>query len=70
MENGNETGFSLIGIGPGRVESMTIEAVEVAKNADVRLYEAYTALWPEVTSTTKVHRPQCLRTDLPALLEL
>ena len=47
MEYGNETGFSLIGIGPGRVEAMTVEAVEVAKNADVRLYEAYTALWPE-----------------------
>ena len=47
MENGNETGFSLIGIGPGKVESMTIEAIEAAKNSDVRLYEAYTALWPE-----------------------
>ena len=47
MENGNETGFSLIGIGPGKVESMTIEAIETAKNSDVRLYEAYTALWPE-----------------------
>ena len=47
MENGNETGFSIIGIGPGKVESMTIEAIEAAKNSDVRLYEAYTALWPE-----------------------
>ena len=34
-------------MGPGKVESMTLEAVEVAKNADVRLYEAYTALWPD-----------------------
>ena len=34
-------------LGPGKVESMTLEAIEVAKNADVRLYEAYTALWPE-----------------------
>ena len=31
----------------GKVESMTLEAVEVAKKADIRLYEAYTALWPE-----------------------
>ena len=45
--NGSMTGFALIGMGPGRVESMTVEAVEVAKNADIRLYEAYTALWPE-----------------------
>lgn len=47
MDNGGTTGFALIGIGPGKVESMTLEAVDVAKNADVRLYEAYTALWPE-----------------------
>ena len=47
MENGSMTGFALIGMGPGKVESMTLEAVEVAKKADVRLYEAYTALWPE-----------------------
>ena len=47
MENGSMTGFALIGMGPGKVESMTLEAVEVAKKADIRLYEAYTALWPE-----------------------
>ena len=47
MENGNDSGFFLIGIGPGKVGSMTLDAVERAKNADVRLYEAYTALWPE-----------------------
>ena len=29
-------GFALIGMGPGKVESMTLEAVEVAKNADIR----------------------------------
>ncbi len=34
-------------MGPGKVDSMTFEAVEVAKNSDVRLYEAYTALWPD-----------------------
>ena len=47
MSVGMESGFALIGIGPGKVESMTLEAVEFAKKADVRLYEAYTALWPE-----------------------
>ena len=47
MSVGMESGFALIGIGPGKVESLTLEAVEFAKKADVRLYEAYTALWPE-----------------------
>ena len=47
MKSDDRTGFALIGMGPGKVESMTLEAVEVAKNADVRLYEAYTALWPD-----------------------
>ena len=47
MKSDDETGFALIGMGPGKVESMTLEAVEVAKRADVCLYEAYTALWPE-----------------------
>ena len=47
MGDGSKTGFALIGIGPGKVESMTLEAVELAKKADIRLYEAYTALWPE-----------------------
>ena len=36
MENGSMTGFALIGMGPGKVESMTLEAVEVAKKADIR----------------------------------
>ena len=47
MKSDDETGFALIGMGPGKVESMTLEAVEFAKRADVCLYEAYTALWPE-----------------------
>ncbi|MGB2425826.1 MAG: diphthine synthase [Candidatus Poseidoniaceae archaeon] len=47
MKSDDGAGFALIGMGPGKVESMTLEAVEVAKNADVRLYEAYTALWPD-----------------------
>ena len=38
-------GLVLIGIGPGGVGGMTLDAIEAAKNADVRRYEAYTALW-------------------------
>ncbi len=37
----------LIGMGPGTVDSMTNEAISVAKSADYRRYEAYTALWPD-----------------------
>ena len=47
MTEGNDTGFALIGIGPGSVGSMTLDALNIAKKADVRLYEAYTALWPD-----------------------
>ena len=47
MTDGKKTGLALIGIGPGKVSSMTLEAVELARHADVRLYEAYTALWSE-----------------------
>jgi diphthine synthase len=36
----------LVGMGPGRISSMTIEAKNAAKSADFRRYEAYTALWP------------------------
>ena len=42
-----QTGLVLVGIGPGTVETMTTEAIEIAKAADFRRYEAYTALWPE-----------------------
>ena len=42
-----QTGLVLVGIGPGAVEAMTTEAIEIAKTADFRRYEAYTALWPE-----------------------
>lgn len=41
------TGLLLIGIGPGRLSGVTVEARDAAKAADVRRYEAYTALWPE-----------------------
>jgi len=52
MTAGNSTelpksGLLLIGMGPGRISSMTIEARNAAKSADFRRYEAYTALWPE-----------------------
>ena len=42
-----KSGLLLIGMGPGRIGSMTIEARNAAKSADFRRYEAYTALWPE-----------------------
>lgn len=47
MADDKKSGLALIGIGPGKVSSMTLEAVELARHADVRLYEAYTALWSE-----------------------
>ena len=61
------TGLVLIGMGPGRLSAMSLEAVEAAKAADVRRYEAYTALWPQseldaleaaVGSIEKVMRPE------------
>ena len=42
-----ETGLLLVGMGLGRMEGMTLEALHAAKRADHRRYEAYTALWPE-----------------------
>ena len=45
MTDDKKSVLALIGIGPGKVSSMTLEAVELARQADVRLYEAYTALW-------------------------
>jgi diphthamide biosynthesis methyltransferase len=47
MADDKKSGLALIGIGPGKVSSMTLEAVELARHSDVRLYEAYTALWSE-----------------------
>ena len=41
-----KSGLLLIGMGPGRIDSMTIEARNAARSADFRRYEAYTALWP------------------------
>jgi len=41
------TGLLLVGMGPGSVGAMTIEAVEAAAAATHRRYEAYTALWPD-----------------------
>ena len=42
-----ETGLLLVGMGMGRLEGMTKEAIHAATQADHRRYEAYTALWPE-----------------------
>jgi diphthine synthase len=67
----------LIGMGPGQLSAMSLEAVEAAKAADVRRYEAYTALWPRseldaleaaVGSIEKVMRPEVEQPD--ALFEL
>lgn len=42
-----ETGLLLVGMGMGRLEGMTQEALHAATSAEHRRYEAYTALWPE-----------------------
>ena len=47
LQNIPKTGLLLIGMGPGSVGGMSLEAIEAAKRADHRRYEAYTALWPE-----------------------
>ena len=61
------TGLLLIGMGMGSLEGMTRAAIEAARNADHRRYEAYTALWPddelkrleaEVGSIERVMRPE------------
>lgn len=62
-----ETGLILIGMGPGKFSSMTIESIQAAKQCDSLRYEAYTALWPqeeldllgdECGEITKVMRPE------------
>ena len=59
-------GLVLIGIGPGGIAGMTVEAIEAAKSADCRKYEGYTALWDdydlqvlesEIGSIERVMRP-------------
>ena len=66
-DNNQKTGLLLIGIGPGDVALATSEALNAAKMADFRRYEAYTALWPEdqlasleksVGEITRVMRPE------------
>ena len=47
LRNLPTTGLLLVGMGPGTVAGMTLEALEAAKMASHRRYEAYTALWPE-----------------------
>ena len=43
----DSNGLFLIGMGPGGISNMTEGAITVAKAADYRRYEAYTALWSE-----------------------
>lgn len=67
-ENDNlKKGLYLIGIGPGDVSLLTNEAIEVARRANYRRYEAYTASWPseqldllqeKIGSIEKVMRPE------------
>ncbi len=60
-------GLILIGMGPGGVSGMTVAALDAAKKADYRRYEAYTALWSdddlstleaEIGEIQKVMRPE------------
>jgi len=70
-------GLILVGMGLGHVEGMTVEALEAARKADHRRYEAYTALWPEdelkrleeqIGPIQRVMRPEVEQPD--ALLKL
>tara|TARA_B100000459_G_scaffold127965_1_gene81226 strand:+ start:3282 stop:4136 length:855 start_codon:yes stop_codon:yes gene_type:complete len=70
-------GLFLIGMGPGGVSNMTEGAINAAKSADHRRYEAYTALWSEedlseleniVGPIEKVMRPEVEKPD--KLLEM
>ena len=72
LPNLPETGLLLIGMGPGTVAGMTLEAVQAAKQATHRRYEAYTALWPEseldflerqIGSIQRVMRPEVEQPD-------
>ena len=72
-----KTVLILIGMGPGKFSSMTIEAKQAAKLCDTLRYEAYTALWPqdeldlleaECGEITKVMRPEIETPEL--LLEM
>ena len=72
LENLPETGLLLIGMGPGTVAGMTLEAVQAASQATHRRYEAYTALWPDseldllekrIGSIQRVMRPEVEQPD-------
>lgn len=72
LENLPETGLLLIGMGPGTVAGMTLEAVQAASHATHRRYEAYTALWPDseldllekrIGSIQRVMRPEVEQPD-------
>ena len=72
LPNLPETGLLLIGMGPGTVAGMTLEAIQAARQATHRRYEAYTALWPEseldlleqrIGSIQRVMRPEVEQPD-------
>ncbi len=49
------SGLVLVGLGPGGIGGMTLDAVAAAQNADHRWYEAYTALWPDADLSALEH---------------
>jgi diphthine synthase len=76
-DDGATHGLILVGMGLGHVEGMTVEALDAARRADHRRYEAYTALWPEgelkrleeqIGPIQRVMRPEVEQPD--ALLKL
>ena len=73
----NSGGLFLIGMGPGGISNMTEGAITMAKTADHRFYEAYTALWSKedifeleerIGSIENIMRPEVEKPD--KLLEL
>ena len=70
-------GLILIGMGPGGIAGMTRAAIDAAKNAGHRRYEAYTALWDEKDLTAleneigEIHRVMRPEVENPTeILEL
>ena len=42
----SDSGLWLIGVGPGNVGLMSIDAIDIVKSCDYRFLEGYTALLP------------------------
>ena len=70
--SGKGTGLWLVGLGPGDLGNMSLDAVEAAKGCDYRFLEGYTALLPEnqferleklVGGFSKVMRPEVEEPD-------